>query len=150
MTKNGRKPLPTGAAPEAKRKNFFSQDILEIPPAIQAELDEQGLEGRWIDRMEFVGAGNFHKNYWTPYKRTAGASATMDLSYGNDPEGFIRRKSLVLAARPKELGDDHRFSLREKARRYHGDLRKRQAAQLQQTVRESGVAASVIDDDEDN
>jgi hypothetical protein len=150
-TKNGRKPLQPATSDTKPRGNFFSQDILQIDPALKAEIEGKGLEYRWIDRQEFLGAGNFHKNYWSPYRRDAAKdSATMDLKYGNDPEGFIRRKSLVLAVRPKDIGDDHRITLREKASRYHGGVRKRQAEQMRQTVRESGVSASVIDDDEDN
>lgn len=149
--KNGRKPLPVAGAKAGLTPSYKPKDILTVDEKLAQEIIEQGLEYRWIDVKAFTGGGNFHKHDWQPYKRTSkNDSAILDIKYGNDPEGYIRRQSLVLAVRSRELGDEHRLTIKEMTRRQHGDLRKRQAEQMRQTVRESGVKATVLDGDDDD
>lgn len=154
--KNGRKPLPTGKqAPAANPYGaYYAQDLLQLDPKLAAEIDAKGLEHRWIDANEFVARGNMHNHYWRPYKREAkdsengSAILESDWKFGNDPEGFIRRKGLVLAVRPKEVGDGHRFMLEDKSKRQHGGLRRRQADEMREHARKAGVRMPVEEDDD--
>jgi hypothetical protein len=154
QNRNGRK--PASARTDVRPGGYYSQDILQVPAELAKEIADLGLECRWVDAKEFVDSGNFHKHDWQPYKRakteeTAAAKEYAIFKYGNDAEGYIRRKSLILAVRPISLGDSHRAFIQERSRRYHGDLKKRQVEQMREVARRSGASSSsVFEEDEDN
>jgi hypothetical protein len=113
-TKHVKKALSTNKAAFA-RPSFF-KNKLDIPSDILKELNSKQLEGRWIDYQRYVLNGNAHENGWEIYKREKKAEGAEALAFGNSPDGIIRRASLVLAARPKAQGDEHRQWLRSKAK----------------------------------
>lgn len=125
QVKGGRKPIATKSQTPNPYAGFFTRKLTDVPDHIKKEAEALGHELRWIDKKEFVEAGNMHRTYWVPFKpkaRTEGAAEsrdTMDLVFGNSPEGFIQRKGMVLASRPKQLGDAHREMIRERTARLH-------------------------------
>jgi hypothetical protein len=114
-----KKPVVSGKKPvesASLKYSSFHRNMLDIPPAIAAELKEKGLEGRWINYNEFVKDGNFHRQGWVPF-RPEKADSSNGFFFGNNPDGIIRRKELVLASRPKEICDAHRAHLKDAAKR---------------------------------
>jgi hypothetical protein len=141
--KNGRKPLSSKGEPNPY-EGFFSRTITDIDPSLKAELEAKGLEWRWISNKEFAEAGNQHHNYWTPYqtKQTAEKSGDI-LNFGTTSDGFIRRKTMVLAARPKQLGDAHRAQLKQKAARLQGDAERQNKSELEEVASRAGIKAKI-------
>jgi hypothetical protein len=56
--------------------------------------------------------GNSHDRAWRPIKQSECGMIDQSLPNGSDVDGYIRRGDLVLAVRPKELGDKHRAVLK--------------------------------------
>lgn len=114
----------------------------KIPNDVQAELDEKGLEGRWINWQKYQSYGGTHRRGWVPFKSESRAKFANPI-LGDDSNGYIRRESLVLAARPKELGDKHREYLRERAQMLNpGRAAKEARDELQQRIKDQGLEKS--------
>jgi hypothetical protein len=144
----GRKPVAQKAQTPNPYATYYSQSILDVDAKTKAEFAEKGLECRWIDAKEFNLAGNLHKHHWRPYKRQASPADAqshdiLSWSLGNDPEGFIRRKGLILAVRPIELGDAHRASIAERTERLHSRSLKKAAEEINETARRAGLKTAV-------
>lgn len=91
--------------------------LYEVPPAIKKEIEQAGYEMRFINEAQYKAASNSHKRYWVPYNANTFSGAVSDTSksgIGLSPDGYLRRKTDVLAIRPKRLGDEHRAMIREK------------------------------------
>lgn len=126
--KGGRKPLSTKNDDVSPYSQFFSRSLTDIDAALKAEIEAKDLEYRFISSLEFSTSGNFHRNYWVPYRRTSTTSDavqkegdTIDLTFGSSADGYVKRKGLVLAVRPKKLGDAHRADLAQKSDRLSGE-----------------------------
>lgn len=125
QVKGGRKPIAAKTQTPNPYAGFFSRSLTDVPEDVKKEAEARGHELRWIDKKDFSEAGNMHKNFWEPFKREAGAASshdTMNLVFGNSPEGYLIRKGMVLASRPKQLGDAHREMIRERTERLHGTV----------------------------
>jgi hypothetical protein len=123
QVKGGRKPIAQKATTANPYAGFFTRSLTDVPEDVKKAAEAKGHELRWIDKKEFVEAGNMHKNYWEPFRRDPAVAAshdTMDLAYGNSPDGYLVRKGMILASRPKQLGDAHREMIRERTERLHG------------------------------
>jgi hypothetical protein len=64
-TKDGKKPLSQKPSPS----DFLLTDdvfgnMLAIPPELQAELDSQGLEGRWLNAKIIATNQGYHPRGW--------------------------------------------------------------------------------------
>lgn len=117
---------------------FYSND-LALNPEIKAQLKSEGLEWRFINRLQFREKGNSHRSHWQPYQlKTANGQAGV----GTDAEGMVVRGDLVLAVRPKEIADRHRQFLEAKRARYRGYNRE-VADEMRQRAREEGVSRAM-------
>jgi hypothetical protein len=121
--------------------------MLDIPEGVKVELDAKGLEGRWINYNQYLADGNFHKEGWVPYKPEK-QDASNGFFFGNNPDGIIRRKELVLAARDKEVCEAHRTHLRDKANLTKG-FKKAQKAELRQMAVDGRFSTQIEAEDED-
>lgn len=121
----------------------FNRNMLEIPADLSKEMDGKGLEGRWINLKRFTEEG-FHKRGWVPFKPEK-VSETNGFFYGNNPDGFIRRAELVLACRPKELGDQHRADLKQKADRLKSSV----DVEYRRSMKESGLKTKLYEDQDE-
>lgn len=146
--KGGRLPLS-----QKQSVNPFTQqfkDRLRVPDAIQQEIDEQGLVARWVDANKLYENNGYHKNGWTAFKSKL---VKADFRYGNDPEGIIRRGSLILAVRDKELHEGHKEHLRNRSNMLSGSDDKaaqRQAARELRAMAKSGnLNTKIVEGDED-
>lgn len=114
-------------------------NALDVPAFLKKELDTKGLEGRWIDYKNYVENAGFHRTGWAPYKPENGVGTT--------PDGYIRRGSVVLAARSKEQSDRHRAILKGKADRQLGAAKS--STQANELRRMSNNTVPVVDGYED-
>ena len=144
MIKNGQKPIsskPTSAG----AYEFGPSSILEISPELKAELDQKGLSYRFVDGGKLSQMGGFHKNGWRIYRQDKKASGTMDgteFFYGQDPDGYVRRGTLVLAVKPKSMNDAHKAYLAERVEssKTHNA---RKAAELRALAKENRVEKQI-------
>ncbi len=110
----------------------FSNNF-DIPEALQAELDEKGLEGRFIYvKNLFQGV---HQRGWKPYKRESRAMIGQDFLFGASPDGYVRCGDLVLGVKTKEQCDNHRALLRQKALKQSAGHSKAKAEELANLTR---------------
>lgn len=144
--KGGKRPLDS----KAPMSSFISHDdvysnLLSVSDDLKKEIADKGLEYRWVDAKKMINEGNFHRAHWTVYKRDKVNNDILSWKLGNDPEGIIRRGSVVLAVRPKTQGDRHRTLLAQKAARQSGDLSKVQAETLREMAKASNTK-TIVDD----
>lgn len=139
-TLNGKKPV--SEKPQSTLKySTYQANALDIPPGIQEELKSKNLEGRWINYKRYTDDGFFHKEGWIPYKPDK-QDVSNGLHYGNNVDGIIRRREMVLASRPSDVCESHREYLKEKTRRQNG----RHKSALSKEARDSGFNTSVFED----
>lgn len=146
--KQGKKPLsqrPTG--PASLEEDLFG-NMLTLDPALKAELEAKGLVGRFVDAKRLADTGGFHPKGWVVYKRETSEQSNADFRFGLQPDGTIRRGTVILAVKKKEQVARHREFLQQKADRYSQALYQKQKAQeLRETV---GSAAIVHEGYEEN
>jgi len=150
--KNGKLPLSAKTAPKS---NLFAEKFgnrLAIPEAVQNEIDSQNLAARWVAANTLAANNGYHKNGWVAYKSKG--TNVGDFRFGTDPEGVIRRGSMILAVRPMEIHESHKEFLAERAQAPIGKDRKahqRQAAkELRKMAQDSGINTVIEEGDEDN
>ena len=157
MTKNnaasalrgGRKPLTAKRPVPVLSEGDLFGNALSLDPMLKAELDAQGLEGRFVDAAKLFQMGGYHPKGWTVYKRKT-ASGTMEFKFGNDPDGIVRRGSMILAVKSKDQAEKHRAFLRQKAELYSSVI-PRQAEELRKMARDNNVDVEVDESyDEDS
>lgn len=119
-TKKGKKPLSTRKSNSVSYDKIFG-NVLSIPEAVQKVMEEQGLEGRFIDRVQYSDQSNFHRRGWKAFKYNEYVNIEgKSLLDGIGPDGVVRRGSLILAVRPIEVGNQHRQLLKNRAGRQSG------------------------------
>jgi hypothetical protein len=121
----------------------FNRNMLEIPADISNEIESKGLEARWINLKRFTEEG-FHRRGWAPFKPEKVSEAN-GFFFGNNPDGYIRRAELVLACRPKELGDSHRADLRHKADRLKASV----DVEYRRSMKESGFKTKLYEESDE-
>jgi hypothetical protein len=146
-TINGKKDISTKPS-SAPRYSTWTKNFLDIPKEVAKELEEMGHEGRWISLTEFSKNGNFHNHGWVPF-RPKTPSSENSFHYGNNPDGIIRRKELVLASRPKEICELHREDIQQRTNR-QSHKSKAAADELRRMAREKNFATSIVADDADS
>lgn len=98
--------------------SISERNLLVISEELKQEIKDQGLEFRFINASQFREKGNSHHNQWRPYN--VKSKAPLELMKGITPEGVLLRGDLVLAVRPKRLGDEYRRRLDDKRQVYKG------------------------------
>lgn len=149
--KSGRKPLPArGLAPMLREDDLFGNQ-LTLDPGLAKELKDAGLEARFVDAKKLYENGGYHPKGWEVYKRknTSGTIGSRDFKFGNDPDGIVRRGTLILAVKKTVDAERHREFLRQKAALQSAVVPKA-AEDLRRAAREGNVD-TVVDEtyDED-
>jgi hypothetical protein len=154
MIKNGKKPLSTKGTPEVMESydDLFG-NRLSISPELKAELDAKGLVGRWVDAKKLYEFNGYHPKGWAPYKRVTQVGEKLDkqdFRFGSDPDGTVRRGTMILAAKSKEEVARHQRFLKQKAERFQSTTGSH-AETLRKTVKEGRANSVVIEGyDEDD
>jgi hypothetical protein len=151
--KGGKRPLPGKKGPEPIREDELFGNMLKLDPDIAQELKDKGLEGRFVDAKKLYEANGYHPKGWRVYKRTtaSGTIGSNEFKFGTDPDGIIRRGSLILAVKTKEEAEKHREFLRRKAA-LQSSVVPKAAEALRRTARENNVDTRVdetYDEDKD-
>lgn len=139
---------PKAGAPALQVPDFF-RNKLQVAPEVLADIKAKGQEHRWINYTEFQKDDNQHKWGWVPYKRPSELKSAEGFVFGNNPDGIIRRRELVLAVRPLAYGIEHRAMLQDRANRELG--RKRgHAGELRQQAKDVGLSTTITEEDDDS
>lgn len=149
--KNGKKPLSAKTSPAISYDDIFG-NALNLPENLKKELEEQGLEGHFIDAKRFYDMGGYHPKGWTLYRSKNKNSDTIslqDFGLGRDPEGVIRRGSLILAVKTKEQAEAHREFLRSRANKVK-TVNREKAEELRSMARSAQMKATIIEGYEEN
>lgn len=146
MIKQGKKPFSTRQVAQIRAEDIFG-DPLKLDDELKKEIEEAGLEARFVDAKQLYDFNGYHKNGWAPYKKKAGDK--IDFKYDKDPDGVIRRGTLILATRSKEVCEKHRALLAQKADRA-AQVTKTHADELRQMARDRNTDVSVSEGYEEN
>lgn len=151
--KGGKRPLPQKKAEPLLREDDLFGNMLKLDPVLETELKEKGLEGRFVDAKKLYEAGGYHPKGWVVYKRTPTSDTigSNEFKFGSDPDGIVRRGSLILAVKTKEQAEKHREFLRRKAA-LQSTVVPKAAEALRRTARENNVDTRVdetYDEDKD-
>lgn len=148
--KQGKKPLSTKPSQSVLTDDDVFGNALTISSELKAELEDQGLSWRFIDSKRLYEMNGYNDKGWEPYKRrNATIQDKQDFRFGKDPEGVVRRGSLILAVKSKEKAELHRNYLRQKAERYSHFNRKK-ADELRAFARENRVESAIHEGFEEN
>lgn len=118
----------------------FENNKLKLSAELKKEISDQGLEHRFINKRRFSESGNMHRGAWKPYN--VKARNVVETFQGIDPEGIVTRGDLILAVRPKAIGNKFRQRLLERNARYAA-FNKAQAEELRQMARQAGIGDEV-------
>jgi hypothetical protein len=143
---NGKKPLSQKPRPTAIRADDIFGNPLSLPADLKAAADKAGLSLRYVDYQKMVQYGGYHEKGWQVLKAEHLGCDKMELPYFNSPDATVRRGSLVLAFRTKEINERHKAFLRQEARRYD-NIQKTHAEDLRRELDEAGVGGSVSIDE---
>lgn len=137
--KGGRMPLSQKKPAGSRFRQSFG-NRLQVDGDLHKEITDQGLEYRWIDAKKLHANQGYHQNGWTAYRRKNPVS---DFKLGNDPDGVVRRGTMILGVRERGIGEDHRDYLKERARAYSGrSIQKEAADELRQMSKNTGIKIS--------
>lgn len=114
------------------RDEFFN-NILSLPTAVKEKLKAEEKDWRFIDGIQFRTNGNMHESHWRPEKFE-------DPEFKNlvNAEGYIQRKEMILATRPKHVSAAYKQFLTDRNNRlkmHNADA----AKELKRRARQAGV-----------
>ncbi len=133
-------------------KNYdeFFQNRLVVPKAILDEMESHNLDHRWIDIKRYQEEGNFHRTHWKPYKVSDATTKKVELDpFGSDNSGYLRRGSLVLAARHKDITAVHKDFIHKRNLRQSA-FSKEKAEELRSLFKAAGVKTKVVEGYDDD
>ena len=149
--KGGKLPLSAKKQSNSFKAQFGNR--LRVDEELHAEITGKGMEYRWLDAKKLYNNQGYHANGWTAYTRPATAGGT-DFKNGNDPDGIVRRGSMILGVRSKELSESHREHLKDKSIAQVGRDRnasqRSAAAELRKMAGNTGIKIVEGDDDADD
>ncbi len=151
-TKKGRKPLTSKKPSVDLNPDSVFTNRLMIPKGIQDKADANGWELRWVDAKEMHANGGQHKNGWIPYiqPKEDAAKDTFGFKFGNDPDGVVRRTSVILAYRPVEQGDKHRAFLKARADKQSGSFNKTEAEKFRRQAKQDNISVEILEGFDEN
>lgn len=82
------------------------EDDLDV--VLKKELEDQGLDYRFIDFKKAKLNGGRSRAGWIVYKRQSKDPRLQGISALEDPDGLVRSGSMVLAVKPKAAADRQR------------------------------------------
>lgn len=85
----------------------FVPGELTVPPKLKKEIEDEGLECRFVDSRNLAGSRGIDGRGWTPLKVDRDRVKN-DLQISVNADGELRRGNLILCIRPKERGDEER------------------------------------------
>lgn len=121
MTEEKRGP---GRPPKQKQQMnpFFDDDGDDygIDVVLKQELEEKGLDFRFIDFKQAKLNGGRSRSGWILYRRESKDPRLQGIASLEDPDGLTRQGSLVLAVKPKPRAERQRQRVKEQNRQLSG------------------------------
>lgn len=144
--KGGKRSL-TDKVKGASDYNDIFGNPLTISPELKKEIKDQGLAHRFIDYKRYKEMDGYHSRGWKVYKRKNTSSKNSDeFTHGSNPDGYVRRGTVILAVRPVEINEKHKQVLKNKAELYSRKKRRKNAKDLRQMADEGGLDTMVSED----
>lgn len=144
----GRKPLSSKSRTVSINPDTAFSNKMAIPPEVKAFMDQNGMEPHWLDAKKLQENGGYHDRDWQPFIRPDDLKkGVADFKFGTDPDGVVRRGSLILGFKTKEDAEKHRSFNTQRADRYKQVFNKKQSDELKQMAKESNV--QILEDVED-
>jgi hypothetical protein len=131
-----------------KRENsdFANEDLdfnpLKLDPELKKELAEQGLVGRFLNARQLQENYGFHKSGWQVYKRKGSVAGAGAFKFGQDPEGHVRYRDLILGVKPAEEQARWKAKLAASNRRKTA-FNQQAANELREMARQAGAEIKV-------
>lgn len=143
---DGKKPLKSKSTVSSLQEDAGFINTLGLSADLRAELSEQGLVGRFVDYKKLKDNDGLHTKGWRIYKRPKRDTIdSQEFRFGADPNGYVRRGSLVLAVKSETEWKAHRNLLDHKAKTLKSNFAKTQAEELRQMAKEHGVKTKVVE-----
>ena len=143
--KQGRKPLSEKVNTRPISLEALYGSVFDVPAEIKKEIDEKGLEARWISAPLLGKNYGFHKSGWRPYKSDLLMQSTQDYLTGQSPDGYLHRGTMILGVKPKEVCEMHRQVLKNRVKTSK-EIHAEQAEKLRHKALSAGIATSVVED----
>jgi len=143
--------------PTKKVEAVFSNDsfnpftsTLDIPEPIKAYGEKKGLEFHWLDSKKVYDTQGYHPRGWKVFQLPEEIQLPSDtLKFGRDPEGVVRRGTVLLGYKSKEDYKKHRDWLDQRAATVAGRDDQR-AEELKEKARRANLDAVVHEGYEEN
>ena len=143
MEESKKKPMSKlKAAPNKAITEFFTEhNNLSVPKKIKDKVEKAGYDVRWIDSKKLTDLGGYHEKGWQPYEATK-EDANM---FGETPsfvgglvDSRVRRGTMILAVRPKQLSSMYKAKVKERTLRQTTSI-KNSADELAQQAASQGL-----------
>lgn len=149
INKNGKMPLSKKGSVTANPDSIFANK-LGIPKDVQEDLTANNLVGRWIDGKKLTESYGYHDKGWVPYQLPEKLRKSQWRT-GNDPDGTLRRGSLVLAVKTTEDVAKHKAFLKLRAEQSTVQRHnKEEAEKMRHWAKEAGDGVKIIEGYEEN
>lgn len=145
--KQGRKPLSDKIATRSMTLEDLYGTAFDVPADVKKEIEEKGFEARWISIKALGDNYGYHKSGWTPYKSELLMKSNQDYLAGRSPDGYLKRGTMILGVKKKEVCEMHRQILRNRVRTPK-EINAQQAESLRQRALSAGINTTVVEDSE--
>lgn len=122
---------------------YDDSDENDIDHLLKQELEEKGLEYRFIDYKQAVKNGGRSRTGWRVYVRESEDPRIAGISGMTDPDGLTRNGTLVLAVKTAQAAEKQRSRTRDQNRtlKKYNDLK---AAELDSEAKKLGGNSQAI------
>lgn len=142
----GKKPLKSKPTLAQLQQDAGFVNTLELGPELRDELKAAGLKPRFVDYIRLKANDGLHTKGWKIYKRPKRDTIDkQEFRIGADPNGYVRRGSMVLAVKSEKEWGAHRALLNHRASTLKGNFAKQQADELRQMAKEHGVKTKIVE-----
>lgn len=123
---------------------------LDVPPPVKEYAEKQGWELRWLDSKTIYDQQGYHPRGWSVFVLPDSLKLPADtLKFGRDPEGVLRRGTMLLGYKSKEAHKAHRAYLDQRAEQVRG-REKQNAQDIRKQAKAKNLDAVVYEGFEEN
>lgn len=122
---------------------YEETDENDIDGVLKKELEEQDLEYRFVDFKQAKSLGGASRSGWRIYKRKSPDPRIQGIESLADPDGLVRKGTLVLAIKHKQLAQKQRDRI-ETRRKILNGYNKQVASEVDSKARRLGGSSHGI------
>lgn len=143
IKKEVKKEIPQENITKFVAPSYEDTDEMGIDSILKNELEEQGLEYRFIDFKQARLNGGRSRAGWIVYKRQSKDPRLQGITSLEDPDGLVRQGTLVLAVKPKAAAQRQR-DRRDAQNRTLNKYTEHVTNELQGSARQLGGSSRII------